>query len=119
MRDSTMVLGQTMTALDWGVWIGYELVLAVAVFAKTALWFRRGVRATRSGLEGWVALLVLALFAAIGLNQWLETSPLAALLAFGLAGALIVGAAVNAAYEAGLKDGERGRDTGARKPFDE
>src|SRR5262249_18939644 len=115
-KDIAMVFGQPMTAADWAVWIAYELVVAVAVFAKTVLWFRRGSRVTRSGLESWVGLLVVALFVAIGLGRWLESSPVAALIAFGLASALIVGAAVPAAYELGLKDGERVRDTQARSP---
>jgi hypothetical protein len=114
-----MLLGQIMTVADWGVWIGYELALAVAVVAKSVLWFRRGFRVTRAGLEGWVGVVVLALFVAIGLSQWLETSRLAALIALGLGSALIVGAAVNAAYQVGLKDSERVRHNEAPKPLDE
>ena len=116
MKDIAMVLGQTMTATDWAVWVGYELAVAVIVITKTAFWFRRGARVTRAGLESWVGLLVVALCVAMGLGQWLESSLVAALVAFGLASALIVGAAVNAAYELGLKDGERGRHLEGRSP---
>jgi hypothetical protein len=99
-----------MTAADWCVWIGYELVVAVVVVAKTVFWFRRQFQVTRAGLESWVGLLLLAFFAAYGLSQWLEASFLAAMIAFGLASAMIVSAAVNAAHEVGLKDGRRIRD---------
>jgi hypothetical protein len=105
-----------MAATDWGAWIGYELAVAVIVIAKTVVWFRRGFRGTRTGLESWIGLLLVALIVAIGLSQWLESSLMAALIAFGLASALIVGAAVNAAYEQGLKDRDRVRATEARSP---
>jgi hypothetical protein len=99
-----MILAQTMTPADWGVWVGYELVVAVVVFAKTVFWFRCSVRDARAALASWVGLLLLAFFAAMGLSQWCEQSFLAALVAFGLASAVIVGAAANAGYELGLRN---------------
>jgi hypothetical protein len=102
-----------MTATDWGAWIGYVVAAAVAALAKTAFWFRRRSRATAAGLESWVGLLVLAFFGAFGLGQWLGGTFPAALIAFGLASALITSAAVNAAYRAGLHEGGRARGTEA------
>lgn len=107
-----------MTVVDWGVWIGYEIAVAVVVYTKSILWFRRQFQVTRARLESWVGLLLVAFFAAYGLCRWLEASFLAALIAFGLASAMIVSAAVNAAHEAGLKGGERIRDSEAQKPID-
>lgn len=100
-----------MTAVDWGMWIGYELLVAVAAFAVTVFWFRR--RATRAGLETWVALTLFAFFAALGLSQWLGAKFLAGMIAFGVASAVVVGAAVNAAYAVGLRGANRLRDAGA------
>ena len=130
-----------MTAAEWGVWIGYEIVVAVVVYTKSVFWFRRPFRVTGAGreslvgrhvhpsvlrawrmqtaLQSWLTLLMLAFFAAIGLSQWLETSSLAALIAYGLASGIIVTAAVNAACEVGLRLGERLHDTQAQKPKDE
>ncbi len=108
-----------MTATDWGVWIGYELVVAVVVFGKSVFWFRRQSRVTKAALESWVGLLVLAFFGAFGLSQWLGGSVFAPLVAFGLASGMIVSAAVNAAHEVGLRDGRRSRDTEPCKPTDE
>jgi len=103
-----VILTQTMTGADWSVWIGYELVIAVIVFAKTVFWFRRTVRDVRAALVSWVnLLLLLAFFAAIGLSQWRETGCFAALVAFGIASGIIVSAAVNAAYELGSGRGRR------------
>ena len=102
-----------MTAVDWATWVGYELAVAVTAFALTVFWFRR--RATRAGLETWVALTLLAFFAALGLSQWLGAKFLDGMIAFGLASAVVVGAAVNAAYEVGLR-GAAHRDAGAVKP---
>ena len=99
-----------MSATDWGVWIVYELVVAVVVFGKSVFWFRRQSRVTRAALESWVGLLVLAFFVAFGLSQWLGGSAFAPLAAFGLASAMIVSAAVNAAHEVGLRDGKRSRE---------
>ena len=107
-----------MSAMDWGVWIGYELVVGVVVFGKSVFWFRRQSRVSRAALESWVGLLVLAFFAAFGLSQWLGGSVFAALAAFGLASGMIVSAAVNAAHETGLRDGKRSRDTESREPTD-
>ena len=107
-----------MTATEWGVWIGYEVVVAVVVLGKSVFWFRRQSRVTKAALESWVGLTVLAFFAAFGLNQWLEGSVLAPLVAFGLASGMIVSAAVNAAHEVGLRDGKRSRDTEARNAAD-
>ena len=101
----TLVQTQTMTATDWGIWVGYEIVIAVVVFAKNAFWFRRTVRDVRAALTSWEALLLLAFFVAIGISQQRQTGVLSALIAFGLASAMIVGAAANAAYGLGLKNG--------------
>jgi hypothetical protein len=106
-----------MTAADWAAWIGYVIVVAVAAFAKTAFWFRRQSGVTPAGLESWVGLLLLAFFGALGLGQWLGAAFLTALIAFGLASALITGAAVNAAYRVGLNEGQRVRGTEAEKPL--
>ena len=108
-----------MTGVEWGVWIGYEIVVAVVVYTKSVFWFRRQSQLTHAALQSWVGLLLLAFFTAYGLSQWLEASFLAAPIAFGLASAMILSAAVNAAYEAGLKDGERLRGSEAQKPEDE
>ena len=108
-----------MTATDWCVWTGYELVVALVVFGKSVFWFRRQSRVTKAALESWVGLLVLAFFAAFGLSQWLGGSVFAPLAAFGLASGMIVSAAVNAAHEVGLRDGKRSRDTEPRTPTDE
>jgi hypothetical protein len=89
------------------VWVAYEIVIAVAVFAKTLSWFRPTFLGIRSRLESWVGLLLSAFSAALGLGWWLDAGFLAALIAFGLASALIVSAAVNAAYEAGSKKGHQ------------
>jgi hypothetical protein len=102
-----MILAQTMTRVDWSIWIGYELVIAVVVFAKTVFWFRRTVRDVRAALTSWVGLLLLAFFAAIGLSQYREPDYYAALVAFGIASGVIVSAAVNAAYGLGLKSSGR------------
>jgi hypothetical protein len=104
----TMVLADAMTGADWRAWIGYELVIAVVIFAKTVFWFRRTVREVRAALASWVGLLLLAFFAAIGLSQWRETDYFAALVAFGLASGMIVSAAVNAAYKLGSGRGHEG-----------
>ena len=46
-----------MTAMDWTVWVGYELVIATVVYTKTIVWFRRGAvrdrpRAAQSSRAG-------------------------------------------------------------------
>ena len=102
--------------MDWGSWVVYELVVAIVVYAKTPFWFRREVRDSHAALASWVGLLLLAFFVAIGLSQWRETGFFAALVAFGLASAMIVSAAVNAAYEVGLKHGRRDRDSESEPP---
>ena len=98
-----MTSNQSMTAVDWGIWIGYEVAVAVVVFAKTVFWFRRTVRDVKAALTSWVGLQLLAYFVAISISQQRQTGLLSALMAFGLASAMIVSAAVNAAYELGLK----------------
>ena len=110
-----MLFGQIVSAGDWGAWTGYEVALAVVVLAKSVSCLRRGARVTRAGLEGWVALAVFALFVALGLGLWLESSFLTGLIAFGLGCGIILSAAVNVAYQVGLKDGERMRHTEASK----
>lgn len=93
-----------MTTADWGVWVGYEIVVAIAVFAKTILWFRTSLRGTGPRLESWVGMLLLAFFAALGLGWWRGPDFLAALIGFGLASAMIVSAAVNATNNAGSRE---------------
>ncbi len=61
----------TSTA-DWSAWVGYELLLALVVFAKSISRFRRGFPASRAGLQSWVGLLLVALFAAIELGRRLN-----------------------------------------------
>ena len=103
-----MILTQTMTGADWSVWIGYELVIAVVVFAKTVFYFRRTVRDVRAALASWVGLLLVAFFVAVGLSQSRDTDYFAALVALGIASGMIVSAAVNAAFELGLRrDGRK------------
>jgi hypothetical protein len=87
------------------MWIGYTLVVAVVVFAKTVFWFRCAVRDVRVALASWVGLQLFAFVVAIGLGQWRGTGFFAALVAFGVASTMIVSAAVNAAHELGLKNG--------------
>ena len=94
-----------MTAMEWCVWAAYELVVGVVVFGKTVFWFRRQSRASKAALESWFGVLLVAFFAAFGLSHWLGGSLLAPLAAFGLASGMILSAAVNAAYEVGLRDG--------------
>ena len=110
-----MILAQTTRALDWGLWIGYELVVAVFVLMKNVAWFRGRVRDVRAALASWVGLLLIAFFAAIGLSQWRETGHFAALVAFGLASGIIVSGAVNASYQLGLRSGGQSRNSG-REP---
>ncbi len=97
----------TMTATQWGPWIGYEILVAAAVFTKSIFWFRGAVRDFRAALVSWVGLLLLAFFGALALGQWCDTSSLTPLVAFGLASGMIVSAAVNAAYELGTRNGRR------------
>jgi hypothetical protein len=104
-----------MIAAEWGAWTGYVVVVALAALAKTAYWFRHGSQVMPARLESWVGLLLLALFVALGLGQWLGANFLAALIAFGFASALITGAAVNAAFQVGLKGGQRVRDNQAQR----
>jgi hypothetical protein len=91
-----------MTTADWITWSVYEAAVAIVVHARTVRWFRDRFRVTGVQLEGWVALNMTAFFTALALGQWLGTGWLAPLIAFGLASAMIVSAAVNAAYEGGL-----------------
>jgi hypothetical protein len=102
-----MTANQTMTAVDWGFWAGYVVIFAIIVFAKTIFWFRHTVRDVKAALTSWEGLLLLAFFVAIGISQQRQTGLLQPLVAFGLASAMIVGAAVNAAYGLGLKNGRR------------
>jgi hypothetical protein len=102
-----------MNVTESCAWIAYELTVALVTFAKTVRWFRSPFGTTRAGLESWVGLLLLAFSGAIGVRQWLGSTFLAALIAFGLASAMIVGAAANAAYDAGLRDGQ---DTSGQPP---
>ena len=106
-----------MTTTEWGVWIGYELVVGVVVCGKSVFWFRRQSRVTKAALESWGGLLVLAFFAAFGLSQWLGGSAFGPLIAFGLASAMIVSAAVGAAYEVGLREGKRSPDSQSPTPI--
>lgn len=92
-----------MTTADWYIWTAYELVIAAAVFAKSVFWFHYQVRDAPTALASWVSLLLLAFFAALGVTWWRATSHFVALLAFGLASAVILSAAVNAAYKGGSK----------------
>jgi hypothetical protein len=89
--------------MNWGVWVGYELGVGVAVLALTVLGLLRRWRVMPLNLESWVGLLVLAFFGALGLGQWMDGNFQAALVANGLASALIVSGAVNAAWAAGAK----------------
>lgn len=98
-----MLLALGLSLTDWFAWIGFEALVAAVVFLKSVVWFRRAARTPRTALLSWEVLLLLAFFGALGIGEWRHGGPgLATMIGFLLAGAMILSAAVNAAYQVGL-----------------